>query len=114
LEPSIEVYRNETGTVVVSWDGNYTTPVFNAMRAPEAICEVADNLRDHLVDDPGAAWPLCPTHDFGLYPDPVRGSATWFCRYGDHVVSTIGQLPDAAAARNGVNSTRPGIGKSNR
>lgn len=100
LQPSIEVYWHESGTLVVSWDGNYTTPAFHSMRAPEATCEVADNLQVHVVDDVGAAWPLCPTHGFGLHPHAISGSATWFCRYGDHQVSAIGQLPAAAGPRN--------------
>lgn len=101
LTPTIEIYRDEADSIAVSWNGNYSTPVFFAMRTPETTCEVADNLRDHVVDDLGAAWPLCPTHGFGLYPDPINGQAVWFCRYADHAVSAIGQLPISARASEG-------------
>ncbi|UQX89247.1 hypothetical protein M6D93_04395 [Jatrophihabitans telluris] len=101
FNPSINIRRDEHGTLIVSYNGNYSTPATLAIRAPETICEVADNLRDHVVDDLSAAWPVCPTHGFGLDPRSVKGHAVWFCRHGDHSVSAIGQLPSSAAARMG-------------
>ena len=44
------------------------------------------------LDDLHAAWPLCPTHGFGIYPDPIDGQATWFCRYASHAVSAIAMM----------------------
>ena len=80
LNPPITMWRNEDRTLVIAYNGNYTVPVFFACRAPEAVCEVADNLRDHVVDHLSAAWPVCPLHDFGLDPRTVDGQAVWFCR----------------------------------
>ena len=68
LNPPITMGRNDERTLVIAYNGNYTVPVFFACRAPEAVCKVADNLRDHVVDYLSAAWPVCPIHDFGLDP----------------------------------------------
>ena len=47
LEPRIDIWRRndqDFETLVVSYDGNYVTQAFFSVRAPEAICELADNL----------------------------------------------------------------------
>ena len=98
LRPMIEVWwSQEIGTPVASFNGSYSTPPLFGMRAPEAICEVADNLRDHVVDEMATVWPLCPDDGLGLDPRPVDGMAMWHCRVGDHAVSSIGQLPIAGS-----------------
>jgi hypothetical protein len=94
LRPVIEVWwSDEIGTPVASYNGNYTTPPVFSIRAPEALCEVADNLRDHVMDDLGTVWPVCPDDGFALDPRPVDQSASWCCRRGVHTVGPIGELP---------------------
>jgi hypothetical protein len=99
--PTIVIGLDEYGSLQITYNGNWSTPATIALRAPETICEIADNLRDHAVDVFQAAWPLCPTHGFGLYPQPVDEKAIWYCRYGSHAVSAIGQLPRDAGPREG-------------
>jgi hypothetical protein len=95
LTPDIAVWRHEDGTLVVSYNGNYSEPAFTSMRAPEAICDVADNLLAHVMNDLWTVWPQCPTDEYGLDPRIVDGVATWCCRLDNDVVSPIGELPPA-------------------
>jgi hypothetical protein len=102
LRPVIEVWwSEEIGTPAAAFNGGYTTPALFSMRAPEAICEVVDNLRDHVVDELSAVWPVCPDDGLGLDPRPVDGRAMWYCRVGKHAVAPIGQLPAASPNANG-------------
>jgi hypothetical protein len=78
--------------LVVSYRGNFQTPVMVSLRHPESTAEVADNMQDHIADEIHAAWPVCPTHDRGLYAQADQGDAVWYCRSGGHVVSRIGEL----------------------
>ena len=101
LTPLIEIRTLDDDVVAVTYNGSYQTPVLRSIRDPEAICEVADNIRDQVVDEllwsnhdePWRAWPLCSRD--GLYLDPllIDGQAVWHCRVGKHTISTIGQLP---------------------
>jgi hypothetical protein len=59
---------------------------------PEIICDVADNLRDHVVDDLCTLWPLCPTDGLGLDARVVDDDAVWYCRMRNHVAARIGEL----------------------
>jgi len=93
LTPDIAVWRHGDGGLVVSYNGDYSTPAFTSMREPEALCEVADNLRDHVMDDLWTVWPQCPSDEHGLDPRIVDGVATWCCRLDNHVVSPLGELP---------------------
>jgi hypothetical protein len=95
LDPRIEVATVDDGIVAVTYNESYQTPATFAIREPESICDVADNLRDHVVDDLWAVWPVCPKDGLGLDPRPINGRAVWHCRVGDHIVSEIGQLPRA-------------------
>jgi hypothetical protein len=92
LTPSIEVVTVLDGIVAVTYNGDYQTPSIFSIREPESICEVADNLRDHVVEDLWNVWPTCPKDGLGLDPRAVDGRAMWHCRIGDHTVSEIGQL----------------------
>jgi hypothetical protein len=92
LAPSIEVRVLNDGVITVTYNGNYQAPALFSIRDPEAICEVAENLRDHVVDDLWTVWPSCPQHGSGLDPQPLAGQPVWFCRRGDHSVSRIGEL----------------------
>lgn len=94
VRPVIDVWwSDELNTPVAEYYSNYTTPPLISIRAPEAICEVADNLRDHAVEDLWRGWPECPYDGRALHPQPVDGRAVWYCRTGDHVVAPIGELP---------------------
>jgi hypothetical protein len=84
--------RLEEGTVIVSYKGSYNAPALRSLRPPEAICEVVENVRDHIMDDLWAAWPLCPVHQVGLYAEPIDGRAAWYCRLGQHSVAPVGEL----------------------
>ena len=75
----------------VSFNGNYQTPAMFSISGPEAICEVAENLQDHVMDEVWTVWPVCPTHGRGLAPQPVDGTAAWVCPSG-HTVAAIGNL----------------------
>jgi hypothetical protein len=92
LTPQIEPRRLDDGTLVVSYDGNHSGPALWSMRAPEAICEVADNLRDHVVEDAWTVWPVCPNHGVALDPRAIDGHAVWYCRTGSHTSAAIGHL----------------------
>jgi hypothetical protein len=78
--------------LVVSYRGNYRTPVMSGMRHPESTVDVADNMQDHIIDELHRPWPMCPTHDRGLYATVEGDTATWYCRSGKHRLSQIGQL----------------------
>lgn len=104
LHPDVTIFRDEFDSVAVAWNGNHTTPVFFALRAPEATVEIADNLRDHVVEYLWSAWPTCPEHGFGLYPRVEGPDALWWCRRHEHAVSAIGELPPTAGARDGLPS----------
>src|SRR5450432_3100851 len=60
-EPNIEL-RVDDGVIIASYNGSYTAPPLYSLRAPEAICEIAENLRDHVVEALWTVWPLCPAH----------------------------------------------------
>jgi hypothetical protein len=92
LDPNIEVRSLDDGVTAVTYNGNYQTPALFAIRNPEATCEVADNLRDHIVEDLWSPWPSCPKHGSVLEPRPVDGEAVWYCHAGSHAVSAIGEL----------------------
>jgi hypothetical protein len=84
--------RLDDGILIASYKGSYNAPVLRSIRAPEAICEVTENLRDHIIEDLWAAWPLCPAHQVGLYAEPINGRAEWYCRAGQHSVDAVGEL----------------------
>jgi hypothetical protein len=84
--------RREDGMLIASYKGSYNAPALRSMTAPEAICEIAENLRDHIIEDLWAAWPLCPAHQVGLYAEPIDGRAEWYCRAGQHSVAPVGEL----------------------
>lgn len=85
--------RLEEGIVIASYKGSYNAPALRSMTVPEAICEVTENLRDHIIEDLWQAWPLCPEHQVGLYAEPREGRAQWYCRAGQHSVAPVGELP---------------------
>jgi hypothetical protein len=95
--PSIEV-RREDDLLIVSFNGNYQSPPMFWLRAPESICEVAENLRDHVMDEVWTVWPACPEHDRALSARPVDGVASWVCPTQDHVVARIGSLGERPAS----------------
>jgi hypothetical protein len=93
LDPVIAVRSLDDGVTAVTYNGNFQTPSLSAIRDPEATCEVADNLRDHIVDDLWSPWPTCTVHGAVLDPRPVDGEAVWFCQAGTHTAGAVGSLP---------------------
>lgn len=98
LAPHIEVrsidYGAEwglRGVTAITFDGSYTTGAL-ALRTPEIVCDIADNVRDHVVDELCTVWPVCPKDGLGLDPRVVRDEAVWYCRVGAHVAAPIGNL----------------------
>jgi len=90
--PDIDVLMHGD-LLVVSFNDNYQTPAMFSISAPEAICEVAENLRDHVMDQIWTVWPVCPAHGRGLSAEPVQGGAAWVCPDGGgHTVAAIGNL----------------------
>lgn len=92
LDPRIEVKLVQDGIPAVTFNGGYGTPALMSIRNPEATCEVADNIRDEVVDELGAAWPVCPQDGLGLDPRVKDGRAVWYCRVGEHIAGDIGDL----------------------
>ena len=101
LDPHVEVRVVEVGAdweqpdlpgvTAITYNGGYTTEPLS-IRMPEIICDVADNLRDHVVDDLWTVWPVCPRDRLGLDPRVVAGRAVWYCRVGEHLAAPIGEL----------------------
>lgn len=89
--PDIDVGMQDN-LLIVSFNGNVQTPAMYSISAPEAICEVTENLRDHVMDEVWTVWPVCPTHGRGLKAQPVDGTASWVCPDSDHTVAAIGNL----------------------
>jgi hypothetical protein len=92
LNPNIEVRTLDDDVTAVTYNGNCQAPALFSIRDPEATCEVADNLRDHIVEDLWSPWPTCPKHGSVLDPRPVNAEAVWYCHAGSHAVSAIGEL----------------------
>lgn len=92
--PNVEIRHDDEYGLIVSYDGNWTTPAMMAMKNPEATCEIADYLQGEIVEDSAVwtAWPICPTHRNGLYAQVHDDAAVWYCRTGTHSVAAIGQL----------------------
>jgi hypothetical protein len=88
--------RWQDDVLVASYEGSYNAPALQSIREPEAICEIAENLRDEVVEDLWAAWPVCRAHHVGLYAEPVDGRAVWYCRAGRHVTESVGELHQQA------------------
>jgi uncharacterized protein YoaH (UPF0181 family) len=89
--PNIDV-RMQADLLIVSFNGNYQTPAMFSISAPEAICEVAENLRDHVMDEICTVWPVCPAHGRGLRAQPVENNAVWVCPEAEHTVAAVGKL----------------------
>lgn len=100
LDPHIEVRTINVGAdwgqpaarvTAVTFDGSFST-VPLALRMPEIICDIADNVRDQVIDELCTVWPVCPRDGLGLDPRVVRDQAVWYCRVHDHVAAPIGGL----------------------
>ena len=80
LNPSIGVRNLDDDVTAVTYNGDCPTPALFAIRDPEATCEVADNLRDHifggLVGPPGRRAPsTAPFSTRGPWTDRRFGNA---------------------------------------
>jgi hypothetical protein len=91
FDVGIKTINDDFEIVVVSYRGSYQTPVIFALRQPEATAEVADNMQDLIVKELHSAWPVCPSHDRGLYAMVDEGNAVWYCRSGTHSATRIGE-----------------------
>jgi hypothetical protein len=94
LSPVIVTLTLPDGVIAVTYNGSYETPVVFAIRDPEATCEVADYLRNQIVEDLWTVWPTCPSDGLRLDPIAVDGRAVWQC-VGRHIVAEIGRLGDS-------------------
>ena len=92
LDPVIRVVELDDGVIAATYDGSYQAPAVFSIREPESICEVADNLQVHVVDELWTVWPVCPADGLGLDPRVVDGRAVWHCRVGEHIAADIGAL----------------------
>jgi hypothetical protein len=92
LKPSIEVRWDPEFELIIAVDEGYQTPVMESMYAPEATCEVAEYIRDWVVEELWNVWPLCHDHNYGLYVESHDGDAVWYCRTAEHVVAPVGRL----------------------
>jgi hypothetical protein len=92
--PVVEVDSWMDSSIRISIDGGSTAPSMWEIEQPEALAEVADYFQEQLDQDPiiGSIWPVCAEHDVGLRAEVRQRQAVWWCRLGDHVVATIGQL----------------------
>lgn len=90
--PLIEIRQDDEYGVIVSYDGEYTTPAFLAMRDPEATCELADYLQTEVHRAIGRTWPTCHEHGAGLHAATDGVQAIWSCHARGHQVAIIGEL----------------------
>ncbi len=87
--PDVVVSDWDGHTVAIFVNGGVSTPSISAHDSAEATVEVASYMQDQLDDE---AWPLCPSHGYGLHSEVLNGSPVWRCRFGDHTVAEIGSL----------------------
>ena len=92
--PTIQIRHDGDFGLVVSYNGDFSTPAMTAMQNPEATREIADYLQGHVMEDGAvwAAWPTCPEHQHGLHAEVQGTVAVWHCRTGNHSVASIGEL----------------------
>jgi hypothetical protein len=91
LRPGIVVDRYHNG-VRVAVDGSFTTPSVTEWANPEALADLAGYLQEHVAEALWRAWPVCPEHDMGLWPEVHGDAAVWWCRYRGHPAAPVGQL----------------------
>ena len=76
---------------------NHDSGGFFSIDAEQAAVEVADTVRDILVEEWWTLWPQCHEHDGAMELDVVEGSAVWTCRRGGHSYP-VGELTGPAPA----------------
>jgi hypothetical protein len=92
-EPPPFEYKGEAGCIRLAYGRcEASMPVFGLAQAEVAI-EVADFMRDEVVEHLWAVWPECHGHSRGMHLDVVDGRAAWVClASGGHVVANVGEL----------------------
>jgi hypothetical protein len=90
--PNITTSHDDEYSLIVMYNGGWTTPAMTSMQHPQSTCEIADYVQGEIVEDIGAAWPTCPSHRSGLHAETDGAEAIWYCRTGKHRVAAIGQL----------------------
>ncbi len=99
LTPEITArWDEELQTAVLACYGECpTSPI--SIREPEAICEVADIVRDKVTDMLWTVWPACSADGKPVEPRVVDGQAVWLCRSGYHTADRIGELEASGSGR---------------
>lgn len=73
--------------------GNGIDPIVGS-GAQRALGEVADAVQETIMGMILKVWPVCATHDRGLYARYEHGMAVWRCTGdGTHTVAPVGELP---------------------
>ena len=103
LHPRLEIRTESWGAgdiVFAAYNGSYRSGAGWPFAERDLLVELADYLRDHVVEDLWRAWPLCPAHGEILYPEIAGADAVWMCRRHGHAAARIGSLapPSFAAA----------------
>ncbi|MFI6921941.1 hypothetical protein ACIBIZ_18510 [Nonomuraea spiralis] len=60
----------------------------------DALAEVADTVQETIMELTWKVWPVCTSHDRGVYVRSERGTVVWWCTGdGGHTLAPVGQLP---------------------
>jgi len=90
LRPTVAVDLDEWEQVRVWIKGGYSIVEIGDDLA-DASAAMADYFQDELAWQVGA-WPLCDADGLGLHGEVHDGVPVWWCRFGGHGVTRIGEL----------------------
>ncbi|MEU4233875.1 hypothetical protein AB0F17_57195 [Nonomuraea sp. NPDC026600] len=75
------------------YHGNGIPPILGS-DTQGALADVADAAQETIMELIWKVWPVCATHDRGLYAGCEHGTAVWRCTSdGGHTVAPVGELP---------------------
>ncbi|MEV4288115.1 hypothetical protein AB0K40_21590 [Nonomuraea bangladeshensis] len=87
---------DDHGYLRVEYKGQYSSQGLLAGEEHEpvaALVLIADLAQAVIAEQEWRAWPTCPEHSLGLYPQRAGGAALWKCNGGGgHPVAAIGEL----------------------
>jgi hypothetical protein len=95
LEVVCEPDEHFGALATVRFDGSEDTGFsFAHDTVEDAIADIADLLREHLLDEAiWGGWPTCARHHTHPYTPTVRDqTAVWWCPVDDVVAASIGEL----------------------
>jgi hypothetical protein len=69
-----------------------TADRWTSMTVGELTADFGNCFQEDCSQSSLGCWPECTTHAVGLHADVVDGIPVWNCRFGEHVVSPIGEL----------------------